>query len=250
MSAPSWLMARPIAHRGLHDRPNGVIENTLTAANAAIAGGFAIECDVQGTIDGEVVVFHDHNLDRLTDQQGPVRNRAAAGLTEVAIAGTHDRIQTLEGFLDRIGGRVPVIVEVKSRFDGDMGPARRTAEVASRYGRPVALKSFDPAIIAELRDAAPRLPRGIVAQGSFDEPEYAALSAEAKHRMANLLHFSDTEPDFISWRARDLPSAAPFLCRHLAGLPVMTWTIRSAEDGRRALAHADQIVFEGFRPDV
>ena len=94
------------------------------------------------------------------------------------------------------------------------------------------------------------MPRGIVAEASYDDREYDALSAEAKQEMANLLHLPRTQPDFLSWRVRDLPSAAPFLCRHLGRLPVMTWTVRTEDDRRRALAHADQMVFEGFRPDV
>ena len=144
MSAPEWLVARPIAHRGLHDRSKGVIENTLSAADAAIAGSFAIECDVQGTVDGEAVVFHDHTLDRLTGQGGPVRSRPVAELTRMAVAATQDRIPTLQGFLDRIDGRVPVIIEIKSLFDGDMVLARRTGAIASGYDGAVALKSFDP----------------------------------------------------------------------------------------------------------
>jgi len=66
--------------------------------------------------------------------------------------------------------------------------------------------------------------------------------------MANLLHFAETRPDFISWRVGDLPSAAPYLCRSALGLPVMTWTVRTAADRAKAVSHADQMVFEGFLP--
>ncbi len=71
VNAPSWLTERPIAHRGLHDATMGVIENTLAAAEAAIGGGFAIECDIQLSADGEAIVFHDETLDRLTDAIRP-----------------------------------------------------------------------------------------------------------------------------------------------------------------------------------
>lgn len=250
MSAPGWLVSRPIAHRGLHDRSKGIIENSLSAADVAIAGGFAIECDVQGTADGEAMVFHDHTLDRLTEQKGPVRDRTIAELTKVALDGTEDRIAPLQGFLDRIAGRVPVIVEIKSRFDGDMALTRRTVEIAARYDGPVALKSFDPEIVVTLRELAPDLPRGIVAEASYEDREYDAVSVDQKHEMANLLHFPRTEPDFVSWRVRDLPLAAPFLCRHLGQRPVITWTVRTEDDRRRALTYADQMIFEGFRPDV
>ncbi len=78
MTDLSWIVAKPIAHRGLHDRAAGVLENTVTAAEAAAARGFAIECDVQLTRDGEAVVFHDFTLDRLTGETGPVAGRTAA----------------------------------------------------------------------------------------------------------------------------------------------------------------------------
>ena len=250
MNAPAWLVARPIAHRGLHDRAKGIVENTLSAAEAAAAAGFAIECDVQDTADGEAVVFHDFTLDRLTDQRGPVRERMVAELTRLAIAATADRIPTLQAFLERVNGRVPVIIEIKSRFDGDLRLTKRTVEIASNYTGPVALKSFDPAVVGALRGIAPDLPRGIVAQARYDGGEWQALSEERRHGMANLLHFPHTRPDFVSWHVGDLPLAAPFLCRHLGRIPVMTWTVRTEDDRGRALAHADQMVFEGFRPDV
>jgi glycerophosphoryl diester phosphodiesterase len=248
MSAPAWLTARPIAHRGLHDRAKGIVENTLSAADAAIAGNFAIECDVQDTADGDAVVFHDHTLDRLTDQHGPVRGRTAAELTALAVAGTGDRIPTLQRFLERVNGRVPLVVEIKSRFDGDLRLTNRTVEIVSRYAGPLVLKSFDPTVVGALRGVAPSLPRGIVAQGRYEGGEWQNLSEETRHGMANLLHLPHTQPDFISWRVGDLPLAAPFLCRHLAKMPVMAWTVRSDEDRRRAAAHADQMVFEGFVP--
>ena len=101
MTAPGWRVARPVAHRGLHDRANGIIENTVSAAEAAVAGGFAIECDVQLSADGEAMVFHDHALDRLTGEAGPVRERTAAELGRLPLRGTADTIATLPDFLAR-----------------------------------------------------------------------------------------------------------------------------------------------------
>lgn len=249
MSAPDWLTARPIAHRGLHDRERGLIENSLSAARAAIERGFAIECDVQDSADGEALVFHDYVLDRLTGQQGAVRDRRADDLIGLGLTGSvADRIPTLPAFLEAIGGRVPLVVEVKSRFDGDMTLVRRTVEVVSAYAGPVAIKSFDPALVAEVRRLAPRLPRGIVAEAHYEHPDWRILSPELKHGLAHLLHFADTQPHFVSWRCADLPHAAPHLARLLGRLPVMTWTVRTPADRERAAEHADQMVFEGFVP--
>lgn len=244
-----WLVARPIAHRGLHVAADGVIENSMSAATAAIAGGFGIECDVQLSADGQAMVFHDFVLDRLTGETGPVAERSAKALSAIALKGGRGTIPTLDAFLDLIGGRVPLVIEIKSRFDGDLALTRRTADILSRRaGQPIVIKSFDPVIIAALREIAPAIPRGIVAMGDYTYPDYAHLDASQKHALANLLHFGQSRPDFLSWKVSDLPSAAPFLCRSALGLPLMTWTVRTPEDRDKAVRHADQMVFEGFVP--
>ena len=250
MPAPAWLTARPIAHRGLHDRTAGILENTLSAADAAIARGFPIECDVQDTADGEAVVFHDHTLDRLTGERGPVRERRADELTCLSVGGTGDRIPSLGALLERVAGRVGLVVEIKSRFDGAMGLARRTCELLQAYPGPVAVKSFDPRVVAEVRRLAPALPRGFLGQASYDHPDWAALDATEKFALANVLHLDEMQPDFLSWRVADLPSAAPYLWRRLGGGPVTAWTVRTTQDHRRSTEHADQMVFEGFLPEA
>jgi glycerophosphoryl diester phosphodiesterase len=247
MPSPAWLTARPIAHRGLHNRTD-VLENTISAARAAMAHGFGIECDVQLTADGEAVVFHDFTLDRLTTGQGAVADMTAAQLAAVPFKATSDRIPTLGEFLGVLGGRVPLICEIKSAFTGDLRLARRTAEVVKAYDGPVALKSFDPAIVEALRHLTPEHPRGIVGENAFDDPEWAVIPAPRRHAMANLTHYNETRPDFLSWQVRDLDAAVPFLCRHAVGLPVMTWTVRTPEHRALAAAGADQMVFEGFVP--
>ena len=119
MSAPAWLTARPIAHRGLHARENGIVENTLSAAQAAIERGFSIECDVQLTSDGNAAVFHDFTLEGLTKGSGEVVSRSAAALSALTLKDSTDRISRLEAFLEVIGGRTPLIIEIKSQHDGD-----------------------------------------------------------------------------------------------------------------------------------
>jgi glycerophosphoryl diester phosphodiesterase len=246
-----WLFAAPIAHRGLHDRTRGIIENTLSAAEAAAGRGFGIECDVQRSRDGEAVVFHDESLDRLTEATGPLAERSQAELRAIPLRDTSDRIVPLSEFLARIGGRVPIIVEIKSDFSGDMRLADRTAEIAASIASPIAIKSFDPDVIAHLRDRATlpaRVPLGVVAEAHYPETEWPGFSAERRHALANFLHYERSRPDFVSWRVSDLPHAVPYLCRRGLGLPVMSWTIRTPEQARHARAWADQIVFEAFDP--
>ena len=250
MNALPWLVARPIAHRGLHDRAAGIVENTLSAAEAAIAAGFAIECDVQVTADGEAVVFHDFTLDRLTPERGPVRGAPRRGPDrDPRSPGRRTASRRLRRFLGRIAGRVPLVIEVKSRFDGDLraDAAHGRNHLRLMPGRS-ALK-----ILRSRRDGgrAPARPRTSRAASSpraaTSTPNGDNLDAETKRSLANLLHFDETRPDFLSWRVEDLPCAAPFLSRLLAGLPVMTWTVRTDADRQRAAACGSD-GFRGFRP--
>ena len=245
---PTWLTDRPIAHRGLHRRSTGLVENSLSAAEAAIERGFAIECDVQCTADAEAVVFHDFTLDRLTERSGPVAELPSRRVIDLKLRGSDDRVPLLAAFLDRVAGRVPLVCEIKSSFGGDLRLADRVVELVREYRGPFAIKSFDPAIIVHLRGLGLDRPLGIVSQAAFDDPEWRYLSDPQRRSLANLLHFAETRPDFLSYHVDDLPHAAPYLCRAALGLPVMTWTVRTPEQRHHAAAWADQMVFEGFIP--
>ena len=119
MSGPDWLIARPIAHRGLHDAAAGVIENTSSAFRAAIAGGYGIETDLQISADGEAFVFHDDALGRLTEGSGRLADMTAAEIEAVRFKATGDRMMTLGDLCDFVAGRATLLLELKSHFDGD-----------------------------------------------------------------------------------------------------------------------------------
>ena len=249
-AAPAWLTARPIAHRGLHDAAAGVIENTLGAAEAAIAGSCAIECDVQLSRDGEAMVFHDDTLDRLTLADGALSQKTAAEIQAAPLRGAAERIPTLPQLLARIAGRTPLICEIKSAFDGDLSLTRRVVEIVRDYAGPIAFKSFDPAPIAHLRESHAAIgPLGVVAEASYQGPYWSALSPEQKATCEAFLHYPQTRPDFLSWSVDDLPYPTPFLLRQIQGLPVMTWTVRTREQRQAAARWADQVVFEGDIPE-
>jgi glycerophosphoryl diester phosphodiesterase len=249
----TWLVARPIAHRGLHDAAKGVIENSISAARAAIAGGFAIECDVQLTADGELVVFHDDTLERLTERAGAVAAHSADELGRLKLRGGVDRIPRFSEFLKAVGGRTPIVVEIKSAFDGDTTVAQRTAQALARYGGPVAIESFDPDQIAFLRARAAALgiaqrPLGMVGEAQYSDDDWPQLSSAQRAELTHFLHYRRTLPDFLSWRVGDLPHAIPLLMRDALKLPVTAWTVRSPEMAARSKEWIDQIVFEGFTP--
>jgi glycerophosphoryl diester phosphodiesterase len=248
MSGLDWLIARPVAHRGLHDAAAGIIENTLSAFAAAVAGNYAIECDLQISADGEAMVHHDDTLGRLTDGAGRLDAMSAADLKRVPFRATADRILTAGDLCDLIAGRVPLVVELKSRFDGDHRVASRAAAVFSAYRGATALMSFDPAMMTAVRTLAPALPRGIVAESKYRHHEWDHLSASAKRALTYFGHAMRTRPQFIAYSVNDLPAPVPLAARKLFGLPLLTWTVRTPEQRARASRYADQMIFEGFRP--
>jgi glycerophosphoryl diester phosphodiesterase len=246
MAGLDWLIERPIAHRGLHG--NGIVENTLGAAAAAVAANYAIEVDLQLSSDGEVVVFHDTTLDRLTTGNGPLAALTLAQLKKLSFRGSAERIPTLQELLDTVAGRTPLVLELKSEWNGDLRLVERVAEILIGYAGPVAAMSFDPDQVAALQTYAPGLPRGIVAERHYDDAEWKQLTWTRKFTLGNLLHFNRTRPHFVAYYVRELPAIAPLLARYVFGMKLLTWTVRSESEGRRARWWANQIIFEGFRP--
>jgi glycerophosphoryl diester phosphodiesterase len=244
---PPGFLDRPIAHRGLHDRAAGCMENSPAAFAAAVAAGYGIECDVQLSADGEAMVFHDATLDRLTGERGPVRACTAADLGRLALTGSTDTIPTLGALLAQVGGRVPLVVEIKDQGgtldEAGVGPLEaRVAAVLAGYTGPVAVMSFNPASVAAMARLAPALPRGLVAGG-----DYGATPADRLVALRAMTAAEGTGSAFVSVHHRELPSARSAALR-AAGLAVLCWTIRSAADAQTVAPHADAITFEGFAP--
>jgi len=246
--APDWLTARPIAHRGLHDAARGVIENMPGAVQAAIDGNFAIEVDIQLSADGEAMVHHDDALGRLTDGSGALLDKTATELKQVRFKGTPERMMSLGDLCTLVAGRVPLVIEVKSHFDGDRNLVARMAEVLASYQGPVAGQSFDPDQVLALREKMPKLPRGIIAQRSYDDDDWKKLTPEQRNGMLFLRHGFRTEPDFVAFWVDQLPAPAPWIARNFFRLPLLTWTVRTPEQRERAGRYADQMIFEGFTP--
>jgi glycerophosphoryl diester phosphodiesterase len=246
--APDWLTARPVAHRGLHDAARGIIENMPAAAEAAVAGNFSIECDIQLTADGEAMVHHDDVLGRLTEGSGTLLGKTAAELKAIRFKDTTERMMTLADLCNLVAGCVPLVVEVKSHFDGDRKLVTRMAEVLASYRGPVVGMSFDPDQVLALREKMPALPRGIVAEREYTEADWPEATPAQRRGMEHLRHAFRTRPQFIAYWVNELPAPAPWIARNIFGLPLLAWTVRTPEQRERAAHCADQMIFEGFLP--
>lgn len=232
-----WIGRHDYAHRGLHGiAEGGLPENSLEACQAAIDRGLGIECDVQRSGDGQAMVFHDWELDRLTAKTGPVAQLSADQLGRIALTGGSSTIPTLRKLLTLITGRVPVLIEIKSRPDAPI-PALCLAvrRVLEGYAGPHAVMSFDPRVSRWFHHHSPHTVRGLV----ISESE-GARAGHVRRRLA-LWH---AKPDFLAYDVRDLPSRFA-AAQRARGLPLATWTVRSAELRQQASLYADAAIAEG-----
>lgn len=242
-----WLK-RPFAHRGLHDAAKGIVENSASAVRAAMGKGFGVEVDLQCAADRLPVVFHDATLDRLTAETGPVAKRSAEALASIPLRNGNDRILTLPALLALVDGRVPLLLEVKSTWTREGTFEAQIAAMLAAYRGPVAVMSFDPYVLATFRHAAPSLPRGLVAERFDRGDDWSWLSAGERFAMRHLLSAAIAKPHFIAYDIRALPALAPLVARNLFRFPLITWTVRTAEERERALRYADAMIFEGIKP--
>lgn len=241
---------RPIAHRGFHNLDAGRVENSQPAFEAAITHGFGIECDLRPAAGGLPVVFHDETLERVTTAKGQIADYSADGLRHVLYPKCKTPVMTFAALLDLVGGRVPLLAEIKSEWDPP-NPAflMEIARLAADYKGPLALMSFDPAVMIGMRALAPTIPRGLVS-GSYKDGNGETwwptkIDAKRAEDLANLLESGPVAPAFIAYHVKDLPTPVTRYVRTVLGLPLYTWTVRSVADRDIAAKWADAPIFEG-----
>lgn len=239
---PHWLLTRPIAHRGLHDLAAGAPENSLAAFTRAIEAGYPIELDVRRLADGTLVVFHDDDLARLTGRTGEIDRGSLADLEDLRLLGTGERVPRLDEVLELVAGRTPLLIETKNahkkdrRLEAAMGPR------LDRYAGPFAVQSFNPYSMGWFARNRPDFFRGQLA-GDFRDHH---LPWYRRWPLGSLMLTRWSRPNFINYDVRCLPHWAVANQRR-QGLPVLGWTVRSAEEAQRVRAWCDNFVFEGFR---
>lgn len=246
---PSFFDA-PIAHRGLHDAKQGIIENSMGAVQAAVREGYAIEIDVQPASDMTPMVFHDYLLDRLTGHTGAIRETSIDKLLSMRLTGSNDTIPTLAQVLAEIDGRVPLLVEIKDqdmRLGPNVGPFQDSvSKLLNAYSGPAAIMSFSPDTMARVKKVSLDVPIGLVTD-PFNEENWPNVSETRRKELKQIEDADSLNLDFISHQQTDLNS--PIVKRIKdGGLSVFCWTIRSAEEEARARQIADNVTFEGYTP--
>lgn len=235
----SWILEKPIAHRGLHDEFHP--ENSLSAFQKAIDNGYAIECDLHLIQDGTVVVIHDDNTARTTSQDKYVSSLTKEDLKEIKLNGSEEHIPTLNEVLELVDGKTPILLEIKN--NGKVGELESAVwNVLKDYKGEFAIESFNPYVLKWFKENAPEVIRGQLAS----KLKGIKFPFFKKVALKKMLLNKITEPDFIAYNLEDLP----YKSVTKSGLPVVSWTIRSQEEYIKAIQISDNVIFEGFEPKI
>lgn len=243
-----WPLA-PIAHRGLHDRKNGIVENSMSAFGAAIKAGCAIELDLQAAADGEPIVFHDAALLRLTGREGLVREFSGRHLVGLRLAGSRDTVPHLGDVLDLVRGRAPLYIELKTDWQANPQFERRIADILQTYRGPYGLMSFDPKAVRAMQALVPNRPHGLIGCSFADRTWCPRAGTLRRFFMRHMLAARSIRPDFLSYDIEMLPAFTPLALRRLYEIPLLTWTVTTREQYARSRKYGDAMIFENFDPN-
>ena len=231
-----------IAHRGLHKADKTVPENSLAAFGAAVESGYGVELDVRLSADGEAVVFHDDSLRRMCGVEGRVEDMSLRQLQKLRLLDTDETIPTLEEVLSLIGGRVPIILEIK-RGDNTEELCLRVYEALVNYGGQVCVESFDPMIVRWWYKNAPEVLRG---QLACQPEDYGGSTDKVSAFLAgNLLSNFLCRPHFIAYGICDEKPLTVRACEKMGAMKV-AWT----SHGYASEDSSDTVIFEYYRPRV
>ena len=230
-----WLRHWTYAHRGLHGA--GRVENSRGAFQAALEHGLGIECDIQRSRDNAAMLVHDWELDRLTGVTGPTASYSADELAQIAFLDSENKLAQLADLLALVDGKVPLLIEIKSRRRYDVEESCIAVRDALKdYRGAHAVMSFDPRVSRWFRRNSPQTLHGLVIR----EDEKGMTQKAWQRHFALWL----ARPDFVAYHVMALPN--PMTCGlRKAGMPILTWTADSAELLARAQIHADAPIAEG-----
>lgn len=239
----AWLTQKPIAHRGLHNGRD-IPENSLAAFALAIERGYPIECDVRMSADGELVVFHDAHMKRLTGENIVLKDVTTHEMKAMYLYATQEKIPTLQEVLALVDGRVPLLIEVKNtNHPGDL--ERKVQSLLRAYGGLYALQSFNPLTVLWFQRHMPQATVGQIIQRSPSRH----LRIELKRWLLRGKWFlSRLYPDFVTYEDACFPNHYFVSLHKRRGIPILAWTIDSTEKREKVQDLSDNIIFETIDP--
>lgn len=243
-SGSQSLWAIDYAHRGLYKKDQSIPENSMSAFSEAVAAGYGIELDLNITSDSQIVVFHDDQMLRACGVDKAVEECTFEELQTYRLFGTEEKIPLLTEVLSLIGGRVPLIIELKvSRRYKELSAL--SAEILDGYSGAYCIESFDPRIVHWFFKNRPNTVRGQLAAGL---KRYSLTPFYQGFAMSSLLTNISARPHFVAYRHEDCHRKMGLRYFKMLGGKLVAWTVRETDDIIRCRRFFDAIIFEFFRP--
>lgn len=236
--SPLYATDGLFAHRGLYG--NGIKENTAEAFKLAVKQGYGIELDIRLSSDKIPVVIHDATLLRVFGIDRRVDSMTAA---EIAA----ENVPMLYDVLRIIGGKVPLIVEIKVDWS-DIAICLAASGLLDDYNGPYCIESFNPLVLMWYKKNRCSVIRGQIATAFKRDGEKGNLFLyfALQHLLLNFM----TVPDFIAYKHFYASVLSLKLCRKLYRIPAGAWTIKNEEellDCRNKKFNF--FIFENFQPN-
>ncbi len=236
-SVPDKVLLCDYAHRGLHGK--GIPENSLFAFEAASSKGFGIELDVQLSKDGEVLVFHDSSLKRMTGLDKKLCDLTLKELKELRLKDTQEKIPTLKEVLELVNGRVPILVELKGE-NFDLALCDKVAEILKAYKGPYCLESFNPFLIGRMGELLPHSFRGLLYTNYLRGPKVTFIKLLGAIMALNFI----AKPNFISYNKLDRNSLPVKITTGLYKAYKFVWTVVGRKEISTAKEKGEYPIFE------
>ncbi len=237
-----WIRGKMIAHRGLHNKEKGIPENSLPSFEAAADSGFPIEIDLHLTKDQQVVVFHDSECKRMCRFEGKIEEMTLDQIKALRLLDTENEIPTLAECLERVDGRVPLLIEFKVSGNNTKMLCTQAEKILSQYCGPYLIQSFHPQVLNWYRKNNKKICRGQLA-ADFKHDSFA------KTMLGNMLLNFIGRPHFVSYKHSDCKNRMFRFAVWQGAFPV-GWTFQNPDELRAHKTNFKCWIFEHFTPDI
>lgn len=236
-----FLKGKYFTHRGLHNKGSGIPENSMLAFKESLKINKPIEFDIHLLMDGNIVVFHDNNLYRMTGYNKDLKTCTYNDIRQLKLLNTKESIPLLEDVLKLVNGQVLLDIELKSSLPVGKLEAR-TCEYLDDYKGQFVVSSFNPKSVRWFKKHRPGYIRGQIA---YETKVYESLRFIQRFIYKYMLLNFISKPDFIAYRLQSLPNKRVEKYRE-RGYPVLVWTIKSDDDLAKAKKYGDSFIYENI----
>lgn len=234
----NFLVSNLIAHRGYHSEKDSIPENSIPAFIQAIENNYIIELDLHILKDGNVVVFHDDNLNRMAGVNKNIKDTTYDEIKDLKLKNTNNFIPLFKDVLNLVNGKVPIIIEFK--YDVKAGILEKaTMDILKNYSGKFVVKSFSPLSILYIKKHYPNVVRGFLSSNMKSEKCFIKRWFLTSNFLLKFLNV-----DFLSYDINSLPDkmVKNFRKEHI----VLGWTVRNKDDFEKGKKYCDNLICENF----